>query len=132
MPNKLFTIILMVFLHIVDDYYLQKGILAMMKQKSWWEENYPQPLYKHDYIWALLMHSFSWAFMIMLPIAYRKNFSVNMAFVIVLLINTFIHAIVDDLKANEKKIDLWTDQIAHMMQIAATAFIFLYGGILSL
>ena len=58
----------MVFSHIVDDYYLQ-GKLALFKQKSWWEEKAPDEMYKHDYIVALMMHSFSWAFMIMLPIA---------------------------------------------------------------
>lgn len=66
--SKAFIVLWMIFFHIVDDYYLQ-GWLASAKQKKWWEENAPQPLYKYDYIWALLMHSFSWAFMIMLPIA---------------------------------------------------------------
>lgn len=59
----------MLFCHIVDDYYLQ-GILASMKQKKWWQENAPDKLYEYDYLIALLMHGFSWAFMIMLPIAY--------------------------------------------------------------
>ena len=37
----------MVFGHIVDDYYLQ-GILASMKQKSWWKENAPDKMYEKD------------------------------------------------------------------------------------
>ena len=57
----------MIFLHIVDDYYLQ-GILAQMKQKKFWKEQAPDEKYKYDYIWALIMHGFSWAFMIMLPL----------------------------------------------------------------
>ena len=57
----------MIFLHVVDDYYLQ-GILAQLKQKSWWEKNAPDPLYKNDYKVALVTHAFSWTFMIMLPI----------------------------------------------------------------
>ena len=32
---EIFMLLFMVFLHIVDDYYLQ-GILASMKQKQWW------------------------------------------------------------------------------------------------
>ncbi len=50
--GNVFVLLSMIFLHIVDDYYLQ-GILASMKQKSWWEENAPQRLYKYDYIVAL-------------------------------------------------------------------------------
>ena len=70
---KYFIFILMVFCHIVDDYYLQ-GILASMKQRKWWIDNAPKKLYRHDYIAALVMHAFSWAFMIMLPIAAYMSF----------------------------------------------------------
>ena len=59
-------LILMFFLHIVDDFYLQ-GILAKLKQIGWWKKNAPNPLYRYDYIVGLVVHSFSWAFMIMLP-----------------------------------------------------------------
>ena len=45
---KVLVLFAMLFCHIVDDYYLQ-GILASMKQKSWWEANAPVPLYKNDY-----------------------------------------------------------------------------------
>lgn len=63
--NNVFTILAMVFCHIVDDYYLQ-GCLASMKQKKWWQENTPQKLYKYDYIVALIMHSMSWSFMVII------------------------------------------------------------------
>lgn len=39
--NSIFLLLLMIFCHIVDDYYLQ-GWLASAKQKKWWEENAPQ------------------------------------------------------------------------------------------
>ena len=42
----------MLYCHILDDFCLQ-GILASLKQKSWWEENYPNKLYKYDYIISL-------------------------------------------------------------------------------
>ena len=68
--------LIMLFMHIVDDYYLQ-GILAKMKQRSWWEENAPQEKYKHDYKVALFMHAFSWTFMIMLPLLIVYGFQYN-------------------------------------------------------
>ena len=122
--NKIFTLLLMIFCHIVDDYYLQ-GWLASAKQKKYWQENAPEKLYKHDYIWALIMHSFSWAFMIMLPIAYSLSFNINVAFLIAFIVNVIIHAITDDLKANKRKINLWEDQIIHLIQIVITAVFFL-------
>lgn len=103
-----FILICMLFMHIVDDYYLQ-GVLAKMKQKSWWKDNCPQDMYKNDYVVALIMHSISWAFCIMLPIALYVKFNVNFWFVIILFSNVAIHAIVDDLKANKKKLNLVHD-----------------------
>ena len=122
--STVFIFLTMIFLHIIDDYCLQ-GWLASAKQKEYWIKNAPEDMYKRDYIWALIMHSFSWAFMIMLPIAYGQSFDVGVPFVIGILVNTFIHAIVDDLKANKKKINLWDDQIAHIAQITLTAIMFL-------
>jgi len=115
---------LMIFCHIVDDYYLQ-GWLASAKQKKYWEDNAPDEMYKHDYIWALLMHSFSWSFMIMLPIAYVFNFNITGLFTIVFIANIAIHAFVDDLKANRKKINLIQDQLIHLWQIFFTFWILL-------
>lgn len=121
--NNSFTLILMIFLHVVDDYYLQ-GWLASAKQRDWWKKNAPQKLYKYDYIWALLMHSFSWSFMIMLPVAFHQNFAVNGTYVLWFALNTGLHFSVDDLKANIKCINLWTDQLIHICQIIITWLIF--------
>ncbi len=120
--NTLFIILLMIFLHIVDDYYLQ-GILASMKQRSWWKENASDRKYEHDYVWALIMHSFSWSFMIMLPIAYVNNFNINYKFAIIFAFNVAIHAFTDNAKANWRLINLWQDQLIHMAQIAFTAIL---------
>lgn len=120
----LFLILWMIFFHIVDDYYLQ-GWLASAKQKKYWQENAPEKMYKYDYIWALLMHSFSWSFMIMLPIAFVNSFDLSVLFLITFVANMVVHAIVDDLKANKRKINLWVDQIIHLCQISITACIFL-------
>ena len=123
--SKLFVITLMLFCHIVDDYYLQ-GILASMKQRRWWEENCPEGLYKYDYIMALIMHATSWAFMIMLPVAVYMGFRPTYIFFVMLAVNSVIHALVDDLKANKHKINLIADQSIHLMQIIITAIVLLY------
>ena len=120
--NNTFIFLLMIFCHIVDDYYLQ-GWLASAKQKKFWEENAPDEMYKYDYIWALIMHSFSWSFMIMLPIAFKLNFEITGSYIFVLLANLIWHAATDDLKANKKAINLWQDQIIHIIQIVITFLI---------
>ena len=112
-------LLFMIFFHIVDDYYLQ-GILAKMKQRSWWEENAPKKLYKYDWVVALIMHSFSWAFMIMLPIAYKVGFALSSLFAIMFCVNVIIHGITDHLKANMKAINLIYDQAIHIGQIILT------------
>ena len=124
--SKIFIVLWMIFFHIVDDYYLQ-GWLASSKQKRWWEENAPQPKYKYDYIWALLMHSFSWAFMIMLPIAVTMSFNLDKVFIRLFVFNICLHAVIDDMKANRGLINLWQDQLLHIAQIILTA-IFTIGG----
>ena len=118
---KLFILFVMFFAHIVDDYYLQ-GILASLKQKSWWEnqKNY-KSMYKYDYIVALIMHAFSWSFMVSLPILYL-GFTKWIAIAIIL--NTIIHGIVDDFKANKGKINLIVDQSIHIVQIIITWILF--------
>lgn len=122
--SKLFVLLLMIFCHIVDDYYLQ-GILANLKQKKWWKNNAPDKLYKFDWIVALILHSFSWSFLIMLPVALYLRFDVGLVFLMVLSVNTAIHAIVDHLKANLFIINLITDQSIHIFQIFVTAAIFI-------
>lgn len=120
--NVLFVILLMVFLHIVADYNLQ-GWLASAKQKSYWEQNAPDKMYERDYIMALIMHSISWTFMIMLPIAYVQQFNVGIMFLVVFVGNVILHAVIDHMKANEKIINLWQDQCMHMIQIGMTVLL---------
>lgn len=118
---KILLLLTMIFLHIVDDYYLQ-GWLASAKQKSWWEQNAPDKLYKHDYIMALFMHSFSWVFMIMLvPTIYELHMTANILLIVALFVgNLCMHMIVDDKKANKKEINLIQDQLMHLTQIVIT------------
>ena len=109
----------MILAHIVDDYYLQ-GILASMKQKKWWlEQKGYKDMYKNDYTMALLMHSMSWSIMILLPVMIFTTTpgAVIWAFFV---INALIHYYVDNLKANELKINLVEDQSVHLLQILTT------------
>lgn len=125
--SKWFVLLLMIFFHIVDDYYLQAiGPLASMKQKKWWEENYPQKIYKYDYLVALLMHSLSWAFMVMLPISIYRSLDIDVAFIILFTVNTAIHAFTDNAKANWLLINLSVDQSVHIFQILNTFLILMY------
>lgn len=112
-------LVFMLFLHIADDYYLQ-GVLAQMKQKSWWADkidNFETSMYNKDYIVALIMHGFSWSVMIMLPIIVSRGFVVDLQMFGVICLNGLLHSLVDDLKANQKKINLWQDQLIHVLQI---------------
>ena len=124
MKHNIFILLVMIFLHIIDDYKLQ-GILANMKQKKWWRElkEYKE-MYKYDYIPALITHSFSWAFMIMLPIAFVLHFNIGW-WVVAYIVNMIVHAFVDNLKANKFKINLVTDQTIHIVQIVITWLIFI-------
>lgn len=119
MAIKFIILISMIFCHIVDDYYLQ-GWLASAKQKSWWEQNAPEKLFKYDYIAALFMHSFSWAFMVMLVPTVRVVLFGGTWYPLLFAGNVMIHMFVDDLKANKKRINLIQDQSIHMLQILWT------------
>lgn len=123
--NESFIFLLMIFFHIIDDFVLQ-GWLASAKQKEWWKENAPQNLYKYDWLCALIIHSLSWAFMIMLPIAIVQGFYINDHFIYMFLWNTLMHAWMDHKKANAKVANLWIDQMYHIMQIAVTFYVMLY------
>lgn len=114
------VLFLMIFLHIIDDFCLQ-GIMASMKQKSWWQKDSvgSQPKYKHDYIAALFAHSFSWSFMIMLPVMFWGQWEWP-----ILIANMLTHAVIDNAKANKFQINLIQDQTYHLIQIVATWLIF--------
>lgn len=125
--SKEFVFIFMIFCHIIDDYKIQSPVLNMLKQKSYWKENAPDPLYKKDYIVGLIMHSLSWSFMVILPIAIYYKFNISIVSIIIFIINAIIHGFVDDLKANHHKINLITDQLIHIIQIIAIFHIFCTG-----
>ena len=118
--------LIMLAVHIFTDFNLQ-GWLAQSKQKDYWSTIFPNMedkkdksnMYKNDYKCCLLMHSLFWSFMIMLPIFLFSTNSIKIL-VIVYIINTIFHYIIDDLKANKKIINLIDDQIIHIIQLLFT------------
>lgn len=127
---KFLLLFIMIFCHIVDDYYLQKGLLANLKQREWWETNAPDPMYKNDYKVALVVHSFSWSFMILLPLLVFSlatgisNIFIFGFYIPALISNMLLHYYVDNEKANEHSINLITDQTCHLIQIIGTCIWF--------
>lgn len=91
------------------------------KKKKWWkrQEGYSNK-YQNDYMAALVIHSYSWAFMVMLPIAIVQGFEVGTLFAWILILNASIHLLVDHVKANLMRINLVTDQFIHFIQIVLT------------
>lgn len=118
---KIFILLSMVFLGIVDDFYLQ-GILGNLKQKKWWDEHHPEKLYKEDWWIAMYLHSFSWTFLMMLPaiIFTLINNGDSEVWILLFLGNIVVHALIDHLKANCLAISLTTDQMCHIIQTAVT------------
>lgn len=121
-----FVFVAMVFCHVVDDYVLQAPCLCDLKQKSWWSKNAPARKYENDYMMALLMHSASWAFMISLPAAIYSWKYLGPWYLTTFCINTSIHYVVDDLKANRGKLNLIQDQFIHIIQIVVTFLYFMW------
>lgn len=118
-------VLLMIFLHIFADFTLQ-GLLGQLKQKNWWINNYPQKLYKYDWIMSGILHAFEWAFVIYIPIFIKYKFVLTLPIGISFTINIIIHFIIDHLKANKQNISLTVDQIYHILQISITADLFTY------
>lgn len=136
-------VLLMMFLmHIIEDFHMQ-GILADMKQKSWWNrqiESIELPVstkldkYRKDYIMALAVHGFEWAMFMHIPIIavhiLNGAFDIHDTFWIAItasvIINASVHAIIDDMKANRMRLNLVQDQICHTMQIIITYIIFAF------
>ena len=127
--NYILLLITMLFCYIVDDYYLQ-GFLASAKQKSWWEKNNPNSLYKNDYMIALAEHAFSWTVMInVLIVVYIYLTGINLSpiiFISLFIINLVIHTIIDNEKANLLNINLIQDQLIHITQIILTWLIYIF------
>ncbi|MBR0541138.1 MAG: DUF3307 domain-containing protein [Clostridia bacterium] len=121
------VLLCMIYLHLIDDYVLQ-GILAKLKQKDFWEHCGQN--YVGDYGIALLEHGFMNSFLVHIPIYLWLCKNEVVLFASVLLLGN-IHATIDDLKANQKKINLTQDQVLHIVLIVIWWVLFtLFGGMI--
>ena len=114
-----YVFLIMILLHIIDDFVLQPICLSKLKQKSFWEPYVKDnEKYKFDYKVALVIHALSWAIMIHLPLMFIVSNEILV--LISVIINTAIHAWIDDEKANKLNINLFEDQMMHIGQIVGT------------
>ena len=129
--DSIYILFLMILMHIIDDFVLQNKF-CYMKQESWWVENYPDDLYQSDYKVALFLHSLENAIMVFIPmIIYgflinpvcMNDWYVIMITTLLLFAVTYSHYAIDDMKANQYKISLLGDQIAHILIIILNWFI---------
>lgn len=132
---SLFVLLLLtiVVVHILDDFGLQQIThLSELKQKQWWVIKCAEAKtlglddvykYRNDYKICLLLHAFKWSCMIMLPFVYFGIIVPIWLALALVLSNTVIHAIIDDIKANKFKINLIVDQLLHILQILLTIVI---------
>ena len=114
-----YVFLITILLHIIDDFVLQPICLSKLKQKSFWETYVKNDeKYKFDYKVALVIHALSWSIMIHLPL---MVIGTNEYIVLLsVIINTALHAWIDDEKANKLNITLFEDQIMHLGQIVGT------------
>ena len=114
-----YVFLIMILLHIIDDFVLQPICLSKLKQKSFWEPYVKDDeKYKFDYKVALVIHALSWAIMIHLPLMVigADEYIVLLS----VIINTVLHAYIDDEKANKLNITLLEDQLIHLIQVGCT------------
>ena len=115
----IYVFLIMILLHIIDDFVLQPICLSKLKQKTFWEPYVKDnEKYKFDYKVALVIHALSWAIMINLPLMFIVSNEILV--LISVIINATIHAYIDDEKANKLNITLLEDQLIHLIQIGVT------------
>lgn len=115
-------------LHLIADFWMQ-GCLADMKQKDWWVKKFDElnldekhrELYEKDYQISLVCHALMWSLITFSPLIF---FADSFYFGILIIFNTWFHAMIDNCKANDKLINLFDDQLLHIIQIIFTVLVF--------
>ena len=114
-----YIFLIMILLHIIDDFVLQPICLSKLKQKSFWETYVKDnEKYKFDYKAALVIYALSWSIMIHLPLMVIGVSEYGILLSVIL--NTIMHAWIDNEKANKLNITLFEDQMMHLGQIVIT------------
>ena len=126
MVSAFLLLIAMIWCHLDNDFRKQ-GILANMKQKSWWEQQDGyNDTYEYDYIAALWTHAIWWGIEIHIPVIayiwYRGQLTPTriLLLVFVMIVQITTHKSIDDAKANLKLINLVIDQSLHVFQIVVS------------
>lgn len=135
--NTIYVFWLCFLCHLIADYNLQ-GILAQMKQKSWWRKEVKKHFgkrpkgtkggyvalpswYDHDWIAGLLCHAAMWGIITYLPMIYTTK---AWLWSVLVGVNICLHAIVDYLKCNRMgTLNLNQDQFLHLVQIACSVVV---------
>ena len=126
-----FVFFIMLFMHTIADFVLQTTCLSDLKQiKKWneftkdmFDEDVEETMYRNDYVAALLMHSFMWAFMTFVPLLLiGQNYWL---LILIIVVNSIIHLLIDNIKANFYLISLCKDQCWHINQILISFIIYL-------
>lgn len=129
---SLLLFLLMVLLHIIDDFVLQPICLSKLKQKAYWENDElgKKRLYCNDYKAALFIHGLSWSIMVHLPLMCMQfiyDYKLGVPCICIgVLAHAVIHAYIDDIKANLHDINLIQDQLLHFAQLVSI-FMLWYG-----
>lgn len=130
--------------HFLADFNLQLGAhLGDFKQRSWWIkmlgirfDKYPEnstdqndkrlwKMYGKDYISALLIHAFIWSVITFLPYIVSGNYT-PWKMLMTVILNTGLHAWIDNLKCNKLQINLNQDQMIHFLQVVGFSLILWY------
>ena len=126
-----FVFFIMLFMHTIADFVLQIPCLSDLKQiKKWneftkdmFDEDVEETMYRNDYVAALLTHSFMWAFMTFVPLLLiGQNYWL---LILIIVVNSIIHLLIDNIKANFYLISLCKDQFWHINQILISFIIYL-------
>lgn len=109
----------MLLAHVIDDFGLQHFThLNELKTKAWWIEqcylakkynNIDTSIYRHDYIVCLVLHAFKWSCMTLLAGVLVLGLPSTWLLALLVVLNTVVHAFIDDLKANRLKLNLVQD-----------------------
>lgn len=123
--NNGILLLLIIFLHVIADFNMQ-GHMEEMKKKDFWKRF--DKKYQFDYVMPLIGHAFQWAFTIHIPMTVTAIITqkdcLEMYCCMAIVFHTILHAYIDTLRANDKKITLIQDQFYHMLQIILTWAVF--------
>ncbi len=103
LDHYLILLSIMLFMHIIAEYF-PLNTLKKLCDKIWWTANYPNKLSQNEWYIAIFIYSYFWAFMIQIPVLYQLWGIITVKFVLILICNTIIRAVVKNFEINTEKI----------------------------